>query len=131
MTTTLQPFDRSIELPDPALLLDEVLDYGPSYTKLKRWSERTEDQQNRLTCALKAFRTWRMRMGESFDDDPWAMPPPEMKVLIGYLVVLSSSSEKWQHVSLAALRLYCLHHNQPQLFRMVELKQVRAILITR
>ena len=118
---TAQLLDRAIELPGAAGLIDELRAYGRHY-KIKRWHERSEDQQVKIYCALKAFRTWRIRQGESFDEqDPWQMAPPDIETLRGYLAMLTLSSVPWQDVSIAALRLYCLHNSQPTLFRMIEI----------
>ena len=110
----------------------DVRAYGRNYLRTKRWHERTEDQQARIECALKAFRTYRLNVGEAFsDENPWAMAPPDMETLTDYLGTIAIASSRWQELSIAALRLYCLHHDQPLLFRMVELKHLRAIFITR
>ena len=97
-----------------------ILAYGRHYS-IKRWEQRTEDQQNRITAALTAFRGWRIKMGESFQqEDPWAMPPPNAATLRLYLTHLSVSSVCWRDNSVAALRLYFLHTQDPALFRMVK-----------
>ena len=131
-TATVQLLDRATERPAGTLLMADIRAYGRNYLRTKRWNERTEDQQARIECALKAFRTFRLNLGDTFlDDDPWAMAPPDMDTFRDYLGTLAVASIRWQQLSMVALRLYCLHHHQPLLFRMVELKQVRAILITR
>lgn len=110
----------------------DVRAYGRNYLRTKRWHERTEAQQDILEGALQAFRNYRLRLGETFlDESPWAMDPPDTDTLIDYMGTVAVCCRRWQELSVAALRLYFLHHNQPQLFRMVELKQLRAILITR
>ncbi len=131
MVTAPQQLDRVAVPHADTIAIDDVLAYGRHF-RIKRWHERTEDQQQRISCALTAFRTWRLRQGESFGEaDPWEMDPPNEHTLNVYLAMLSVSSVPWQDNSLAALRLYFLHQELPFLFRMVELKQVRAILITR
>lgn len=132
VTATAQRLDRSTERPTGAVLMADVRAYGRKYLCTKRWHERTEDQQARIECALKAFRTYRLNLGEFFlNENPWAMVPPDPDTLMDYLGTIAVTSIRWQQLSVAALRLYCLHHNEPTLFRMVELKNLRVILLTR
>ena len=131
-TATAHQLDRAMERPVGAVLMADVRAYGRNYLRTKRWHERTEGQQDRLEGALKAFRNYRIGLGEAFfDENPWAMDPPDPETLIDYLGTIAVCCRRWQELSIAALRLYLLHHNQPLLFRMVELKHLRAILITR
>jgi len=98
--------------------------YGPHYF-IKRWEQRTEDQQFRIANALAGFRSWRIKNGESIEsEDPWEMPPPYATTLQLYLVYLAGVSKEWRDNSKSALRLYFLHTEQPALFRMVKVKHV-------
>lgn len=125
MTTPLKlPGREEIRPGQIDIELKRVLAYGPHYS-IKRWEERPEGQQLKITNALCAFRTWRIRRGESFDHaSPWEMTPPSVETLRVYLALLSTHSVPWRDSSVAALRLYFLHLEMPQLFRLVKVKLV-------
>ena len=99
--------------------------YGKHF-KIRRWCDRTPGEQGKIECALSAFRSFRAERGEVLDGDMWDLEPPDAETLAVYLGYLRHSSKPWRDSSVAALRLYFLHIENPQLFRMVEARLVRA-----
>ena len=97
--------------------------YGRHY-KIKRWGDRPEGEQYKISCALSAFQSWRRDRGEPVPPCIWDMSLPDVETLQVYLALLSLCSRPWRDMSVAALRLYFLHHESPQLFRLVEVKLV-------
>ena len=99
--------------------------YGRHY-KIRRWCERTAGEQSKIECALSAFRTFRAERGEALVGDIWTLEPPAAETVKIYMGYLRRSSKPWRDSSVAALRLYFLHIENPELFRMVEARRVRA-----
>ena len=122
----------TIQLPPLRPISDDVRDelrkleeYGRHYS-IRRWSQRTAGEQDKIECALSAFRSFRLNRGEDLDGDIWDMAPPDVATVQIYVGYLRHSSRPWRDASVAALRLYLLHIEDPDLFRMVEAPLVRA-----
>ena len=99
--------------------------YGKHY-KIKRFRDRTAGEQDKIECALSAFRGFRVSRGEELTGDIWNLPPPDAETLAVYLFYLRHSSRPWRDASVAALRLYFRHIENPELFRMVEAPRARS-----
>ena len=106
--------------------LKNIVKYGKRY-KTVRWEQRASDSQVRILRALSAFRTWRARRGEEFDNEElWDMPPPTPSTLNVYLTYVSYTCRDWRDVNVAALRLYFLHIENPQLFKLVDVPLAKS-----
>lgn len=99
--------------------------YGRHY-RILRWEERTPDSQREIEKALAAFQRWRRLEGdETPDNELWNVPAPHPDTLEYYLGSVSYRCRQWRDRTVAALRLYFLHIEEPALFRKVEVKLVR------
>ncbi len=89
-----------------------------------RFEDRSATMQERIEAALRSFRTFRKNRGEPLDCavSVWEMPPPDPETLQVYLAATKHSSRGWRDAVVAALRLYCLEIDNPQLFRLVEVR---------
>ena len=125
----LNPGKRSgVEVtPETQTEIARVAAYGPDYY-IKRWEERTEAQQVRIGSALRSFLKWERDCGylpedgHHLVDDPrgmWDIPPPEEEELLLYIAYAKQLSRPWRALICQGLRLYFLHHDRPDLFRMV------------
>ena len=95
--------------------------YVATYTRFRRWEQRTEGQQKQIQLALRAFRNWRVERGEAKLEhfDPWQMPLPDRDTLKLYLMKVAVFAPVWREHSKSALRLYFYHQDCPSLFEMV------------
>lgn len=96
--------------------------YGQHFS-IRRWEQRTPNEQEFINKALAAFQRWRIREGEDIPHDSlWDVPPPSADILLDYLDQVSYNSRCWRDRTVAALRLYFLHVENPTLFRLVEVE---------
>lgn len=101
--------------------------YG-SFYHIKRWEQRTPGRQREITDYLRRFLRW-MFAGGHVDADPdtvagddllWDISPPSRRAVSVFVVYAQNRSSRWRELMCAALRLYFLHHDASELFRMVE-----------
>ena len=120
MTTVLRLPPRPVVFPeDIPDELRKIKEYGPHY-KILRYEDRSPEMQARIESSLSAFRSFRRQRGEVLEGTVWELPPPDVVTLQIYLGYVGIASRTWRDANVAALRLYFIHIQRPDLFRMVE-----------
>ena len=106
-----------------AAMGQRVREYGPGVL-IKPFENRSESQQQILTERLTYFQNWRSKLGDiprrDPADDPWDPEPPDADTLLAYMDITHQRSAHFRAEVIAALRLYLIHHERPDLCRLVK-----------